>query len=97
MQSTEPPSDGHAEVRIVAASPEVARRVAEVLRRCFAASEQRSYPAGPDGGTRLDLIVDTSRAAGPARSWLETSRSAQDGRRRSETASGNRQPGPFAE
>jgi hypothetical protein len=97
MQSTEPPSDGHAEVRIVAASPEVARRVAEVLRRCFAASEQRSYPAGPDGGTRLDLTVDTSRTAGPARSWLETSQSAQDGRRRRETASGNRPPGPFGE
>ncbi|AZQ35797.1 hypothetical protein EJ357_21750 [Streptomyces cyaneochromogenes] len=82
MQSTERPSDGHAEVRIVAASPEVARRVAEVLRRCFAATEQRSYPAGADGGTRLDLTVDTSRAAEPARSWLETSRSAEDGRGR---------------
>jgi hypothetical protein len=97
MQSTEPPSDGHAEVRIVAASPEVARRVAEVLRRCFAATEQRSYPAGPDGGTRLDLTVDTSRTAEPARSWLETSRSAQDGCRRSETVSGSRPPGPFGE
>ncbi|AWE54056.1 MULTISPECIES: hypothetical protein [Streptomyces] len=80
MQSTEIPSEGHAEVHIVAASPEVARRVAEVLRRCFAATEQRSYPAGPDGGTRLDLTVDTTRAAEPARSWLETSRSAQDSR-----------------
>ena len=76
MQPTETPSDGHAEVRIVAASPEVARRVAEVLRRCFAATEQRSYPAGTDGGTRLDLTVDTTRAAEPARSWLETSRSS---------------------
>lgn len=82
MQSTEEPSDGHAEVHIVAASPEVARRVAEVLRRCFAATEQRSYPAGSDGGTRLDLTVDTTRAAEPARSWLETSRPAQDSRRR---------------
>ena len=80
MQSTEKPSEGHAEVHIVAASPEVARRVAEVLRRCFAATEQRSYPAGSDGGTRLDLTVDTTRAAEPARSWLETSRSAQDSR-----------------
>lgn len=79
MQSTETPSDGNAEVSIVAASPEVARRVAEVLRHCFAATEQRSYPAGPDGGTRLDLTVDTSRAAEPARSWLESSRSAEDG------------------
>lgn len=81
MQSMETPSDGHAEVRILAASPEVARRVAEVLRRCFAASEQRSYPAGPDGGTRLDLTVDTTRAAEPARSWLESSRSTQDDHR----------------
>lgn len=81
MQSMETPSDGHAEVRILAASPEVARRVAEVLRRCFAASEQRSYPAGPDGGTRLDLTVDTTRAAEPARSWLESSRSTEDDRR----------------
>ncbi|MDO0934351.1 hypothetical protein QQY66_22650 [Streptomyces sp. DG2A-72] len=82
MPSTETPTDGHAEVRIVATSPEVARRVAEVLRRCFAATEQRSYPTGSEAGTRLDLTVDTARAAEPARSWLETSRSAQDGRRR---------------
>ncbi|WP_086563840.1 hypothetical protein [Streptomyces africanus] len=85
MQSTEPPpdgQDGHAEVRIVAASPEVARRVAEILRLCFAASEQRSYPAGPDGGTRLDLTVDTSRPAEPARSWLESSRSMEDSHHR---------------
>ncbi|MFF7388484.1 hypothetical protein ACFZAE_08515 [Streptomyces scabiei] len=46
----ETPSAGHAEVRVVAPSPEVARRVAEVLRRCFDSTEQRSYPAGPDGG-----------------------------------------------
>lgn len=82
MQSAHTPSDGHAEVRIVAASPEIARRVAEVLRRCFDATEQRSYPAGTDGGTRLQLTVDTDRAAEPARSWLESSQSAQDGRRR---------------
>ncbi len=81
MQSMETPSwDGRAEVRIVAASPEVARQVAEVLRHCFATTEQRSYPAGADGGTRLDLTVDTDRAAEPARSWLETSRSKQDAR-----------------
>jgi len=73
-------SAGHAEVRVVAASPEVARRVAEVLRRCFDSTEQRSYPAGPDGGTLLDLTVDTTHAAEPARSWLETSRSTGDGR-----------------
>lgn len=67
------PMPGHAEVRIVAASPETARAVAEVLRRCFSGTEQRSYPA-PGGGTRLHLTVDTQAAAGPARSWLTTSR-----------------------
>ncbi|MGW3668268.1 hypothetical protein [Streptomyces sp. NPDC005141] len=76
MQSSESLSDGHAEVGIVAASPDVARRVAEVLRRCFAATEQRSYPATADGGTRLQLTVDTDHPAEPARSWLETSRSS---------------------
>lgn len=81
MQPMESPSDGHAEVRIVAASPEVARRVAEVLRRCFDATEQRSYPTGAEGGTRLQLTVDTTRAAEPARSWLETSRPSEDDRR----------------
>ncbi|MGP4084534.1 hypothetical protein [Streptomyces sp. KR55] len=82
MQPTATPPDGHAEVSIVAASPEVARRVAEVLRHCFAATEQRSYPADTEGGTRLQLTVDTTRPAEPARSWLETSRSAEDARRR---------------
>ncbi|MEU9572960.1 hypothetical protein AB0D62_24440 [Streptomyces massasporeus] len=82
MQPMEAPSDGHAEVRIIAASPEAARRVAETLRRCFAATEQRSYPAGADGGTRLDLTVDTTRVAEPTRSWLETSRSTEDVGRR---------------
>ncbi|MFI1864390.1 hypothetical protein [Streptomyces jumonjinensis] len=69
------PTAGHAEVRIVAASPETARAVAEVLRHCFAGTEQRSYPA-PGGGTRLHLTVDTGTrtAAGPARTWLATSR-----------------------
>jgi hypothetical protein len=83
MQPQETPPDGHADVRIVADSPEVARRVAEVLRHCFAATEQRSYPADTEGGTRLELTVDTTSAAEPARSWLETSRSSgQDGRRK---------------
>ncbi|MEU1474269.1 hypothetical protein ACFYZ8_22940 [Streptomyces sp. NPDC001668] len=81
MQPQETPPDGHADVRIVAASPDVARRVAEVLRHCFATTEQRSYPADTEGGTRLELTVDTTSAAEPARSWLETSRSSgQDGR-----------------
>lgn len=83
MQPEETPPDGHADVRIVAASPEVARRVAEVLRRCFATTEQRSYPAAAEGGTRLELTVDTTSAAEPARSWLQTSRSSgKDGRRK---------------
>ncbi|MEU0337233.1 hypothetical protein [Streptomyces sp. NPDC006193] len=67
------PAAGHAEVRIVAATPEVARRVAEVLRRCFASGEQRSYPATREGGTRLHLTLDTAHAAEPARSWLAAS------------------------
>lgn len=75
----QPPSDGRAEVRIVAASPEAARQVAEALRQRFAATEQRSYPAGSDGGTRLHLTVDTTHTAERAQPWLETSRSsAQD-------------------
>ncbi|MER7562000.1 hypothetical protein ACGFWE_07915 [Streptomyces sp. NPDC048523] len=82
MQPTETPPDGHADVRIVAASPEVARQVAEILRHCFAATEQRSFPADSEGGTCLQLTVDTTSAAEPARSWLETSRSTgQNGRR----------------
>jgi len=78
------PSAGHAEVRIVAASPETARQVAEVLRRCFSSSEQRSYPLGHDGGTRLHLTVDTTRAAEPARSWLSTSEASDGNRTQSE-------------
>ncbi|MGK5543294.1 hypothetical protein ACSNOH_00850 [Streptomyces sp. URMC 127] len=68
------PPAGYADIRVVAASPETARRVAEVLRRCFDSTEQRSYPAGHEGGTRLHLTVDTTRPAEPARSWLATSR-----------------------
>ncbi|URM90548.1 hypothetical protein LUW75_11650 [Streptomyces sp. MRC013] len=80
-EDNELPSGGHADVRIVAATPEVARRVAEVVRRCFASTEQRSYPAGPEGGTLLHLSVDTTQPAGPAGSWLESSESASEGRR----------------
>ncbi|MFJ4861053.1 MULTISPECIES: hypothetical protein [unclassified Streptomyces] len=61
------PSLGHAEVRIIAHTPEAARAVAEALRRSFAGAEQRSYPA-LDGNTRLHLTVDTATPAGPARS-----------------------------
>lgn len=79
------PAAGHAEVRVVAATPEAARAVAEILRRCFDALEQRSYPT-PGGGTRLHLTVDTENAAGPARSWLATSRpSANTGAHAEET------------
>jgi hypothetical protein len=72
------PSEAHAEVRIVAATPEVARRVAEVLRRCFASTEQRSYPVGRGGGTRLHLTLDTGQAAEPAHSWLAASESTRE-------------------
>ncbi|MEU5438503.1 hypothetical protein AB0G73_34905 [Streptomyces sp. NPDC020719] len=61
------PSLGHAEVRIIAHTPEAARAVAEALRRCFAGAEQRSYPA-LDGDTRLHLTVDTATPAGLDRS-----------------------------
>ncbi|MGW6568226.1 hypothetical protein [Streptomyces sp. NPDC054975] len=67
------PQAEHAEIRIVSATPEAARAVADVIRRCFAGTEQRSYPV-PGGGTRLHLTVDTEAAAGPARTWLATSR-----------------------
>lgn len=71
------PSGNHVEVRIVAANPEAARRVAEVLRHCFDSTEQRSYPAGGEGATRLHLTLDTARAAEPARSWFTTSTSTE--------------------
>ncbi|MPY58347.1 hypothetical protein [Streptomyces spongiae] len=81
MESPDRPSAGNVDVRLVASSPEAARRVAEVLRRCFASTEQRSYPVGTvAGGTRLHLSVDTARPAGPARSWLVTSQSSGDSR-----------------
>ncbi|MET9430871.1 MULTISPECIES: hypothetical protein [unclassified Streptomyces] len=79
MNSPELPAPGHADVRVVASSPETARQVAEVLRRCFAATEQRSYPVDTvTGGTRLHLTVDTTHTAEPARSWLATSQSTED-------------------
>ncbi|WP_030253514.1 hypothetical protein, partial [Streptomyces violens] len=67
------PSLGHAEVRIVAHTPEAARAVAQALRCRFDAAEQRSYP-GLDGDTRLHLTVDTATPARPARSWLDAGR-----------------------
>ncbi|MDQ0714934.1 hypothetical protein QFZ55_004386 [Streptomyces luteogriseus] len=66
-----------AEVRIIAASPDIAQRVAQLLRRSLRCDEPRSYPAGPDGqGTLLHLTVDTGHvgeepfAQSP---WLATS------------------------
>jgi hypothetical protein len=56
------PAPGLAEVRVTAATPDVARLVAQVLRTWFAATEERSRPAGDIGtGTRLELVVDTTR------------------------------------
>ncbi|MEU8825265.1 hypothetical protein [Streptomyces sp. NPDC048636] len=76
MEPSPPLSAGRAEVRIVAASPEAARQVAQALRRCFASTEQRSYPAGAEGGTRLHFSVDTTHVAKPERSWLAASQSS---------------------
>ncbi|WP_329191285.1 hypothetical protein [Actinacidiphila glaucinigra] len=66
---TGPPPTALAEVRVIAASPEAARRVAETLRQHFAGTEQRSYPATPQGGTRLHLTVDTTQAPGAVESF----------------------------
>ncbi|MFF9116557.1 hypothetical protein ACF09Y_13315 [Streptomyces massasporeus] len=66
-----------AEVRIIAASPDIAQRVAQLLRRYLRCDEPRSYPAGPDGqGTLLHLTVDTGHVGEEpfARApWLATS------------------------
>lgn len=78
------PSAGRAEVRTVAASPEAARRVAEVLRGCFAADEQRGCPDHSGGGTRLHLTVDTTHPAGPTPPWLVASQTSGNGRDRTD-------------
>ncbi|MGC4975275.1 hypothetical protein ACLQ2D_20470 [Streptomyces sp. DT199] len=66
-----------AEVRIIAASPDIAQRVAQLLRRNLRCDEPRSYPAGPDGqGTLLHLTVDTGQVGEEAFApspWLATS------------------------
>ncbi|WP_308812113.1 hypothetical protein [Streptomyces sp. A244] len=71
------PMGGLAEVRIIAAGPDIAQRVAQLLRRNLRCDEPRSYPAGPDGqGTLLHLTVDTGHAGEEpvAQSpWLATS------------------------
>jgi len=64
VKSPELPSAGYADVRIAAGDPEAARRVAEMLRACFATIEARSHSAGADGGTRLQMVLgwgDTRR------------------------------------
>jgi hypothetical protein len=75
----EPNGRGRVEVRIVSDDAEAARRVAGALRLLFAGGEQRSYPVGSSGtGTRLHLTLDASDAAGPLRSWFDTSRPPVD-------------------
>ncbi|WP_406301537.1 hypothetical protein [Streptomyces sp. NBC_00885] len=47
-------------------------------RRSFASTEQRSYPAGREGGTRLHVTVDTTHPSETIDSdatWLVTSKS----------------------
>ena len=46
------PPLGHADVRIIAATPGDARQVALLLRSAFVSTEQRSYPAGRTGPGR---------------------------------------------
>ncbi|KOV63621.1 hypothetical protein ADK64_20915 [Streptomyces sp. MMG1121] len=59
----DPPVGGLAEVRIIAANPDSAQRVAQLLRENFRSDEPRGYPAGTDGrGTLLRLTVDTGNA-----------------------------------
>ncbi|MEU0586376.1 hypothetical protein [Streptomyces sp. NPDC006132] len=73
----DPPVVGLAEVRIIAADPDTAQRVAQLLRRNFRCDEPRSYPAGADGqGTLLHLTVDTGHVVEEPSAespWLTTS------------------------
>ncbi|MFF3561419.1 hypothetical protein ACFYXS_15400 [Streptomyces sp. NPDC002574] len=75
-----------AEVRVIAASPEAARGVVDALRQHFAGTEQRSYPASPEGGTtRLHLTVDTTqapRAVQSLRSGVDTGHATPAGHAR---------------
>ncbi|MFF7970665.1 hypothetical protein [Streptomyces sp. NPDC007905] len=75
----DPPVGGLAEVRIIAANPDSAHRVAQLLRENFRSDEPRSYPAGSDGrSTLLHLTVDTGntpRIPRPEPPWLVSSRS----------------------
>ncbi|GAA5707122.1 MULTISPECIES: hypothetical protein [Streptomyces] len=84
----QPDKQGRVEVRLVSEDPAAARRVADALRLLFSGGEQRSYPAGVTGtGARLHLTLDASRAAGPLRSWLDSSRPPADRTHQGETAS----------
>lgn len=65
------PPAGMADVHITAATPEVARQVAQALRTRFAGMEQRSFPAGDTcTGTRLFLTVDTTPSPRPTASTV---------------------------
>lgn len=92
MHPTKTPPDGHAEFHVVAASPEVGRRVAHAVRRHFTATEPRGCPAGVDDGTRLGISVATTRTA------LAGDQTAR-GRRPPAlvAAAGNGPPSPFGE
>ncbi|GGQ91576.1 hypothetical protein [Streptomyces aurantiogriseus] len=79
VRDAPPEGEGLAEVRIIAADPDVARQVALALRQVFRCDEPRSYPTGPDGGgTLLHLTVDTGHGpdmpSDPG-TWLDSSRS----------------------
>ncbi|WP_407551609.1 hypothetical protein QOM21_18850 [Streptomyces sp. Pv4-95] len=80
------PAPGLAEVRIVSATPDAARQVAEVIHRVFVGEEQRSYPAGDDGsGTRLYLTVDTLREVSTSRGPAASAPPQRRGRHGSRT------------
>lgn len=75
------PEPGLAEVRVTAASPDVAQLIAQALRDRFDSIEQRSYPAGESGsGTRLVFTVDTTRVPEPPAAfqpWLVSAHGAR--------------------
>lgn len=70
-----PPADRLAEIRIIAAHPDIAQQVVRLLRQAFRSDEPRSYPA-EGGGTLVHLTVDTAHGAAPVSPeplWLLTS------------------------
>ncbi|GGV22795.1 DUF1800 domain-containing protein [Streptomyces spectabilis] len=69
------PQEEFAQIRIVAAHPDTARRIARLLHQVFVTDEPRSYPSD-GGGTRLHLTVYTARektSPSAARTWLAAS------------------------